>query len=72
MAKKDDPHYNASGYYDETAFEAICKADQEIESNDRKRIYDLIGEIYDVVNKAGFRVEGRIVLRDLKTGRIWR
>ena len=71
MQKKNDPRYNASGYYDGTAYEAIRRADQEI-ARDRKRVYKLIGLIYDLCDKNGFYLEGRVVLRDKKTGKIWR
>ena len=71
MNKKNDLHFNASGYYDGTAYEAIKRADQE-SNKERKKIYDLIGSIYRLCDKDGYRLEGRIVLKNKKTGKVWR
>ena len=60
-------HKNASGYYDPTAYRAI----QNVEK-DRDRLMKLLDVIFTICGYAGFHVEGRIPLRDLKTGKIWR
>lgn len=57
---------NGSGCYDLTAYEALKNIDDE------KRVSQLIKTIFYIVNLAGFRVDGRIVLQDKKTGKIWR
>ncbi len=58
---------NASGYYDPTAYEAIKNVDAETE-----RLQKLLTAIFAICELAGFHVEERIVLKDLKTGKIWR
>lgn len=67
--KKTPLHKNKSGYYDPTAYHAIRKADAE---NDRERLTKLLNLIFSISELSGFRVEERIVLKDLKTGKIWR
>ena len=62
-----NPLRNPSGCIDKTAHDAIEKADAE-----RERLHSIIDVIYTICELAGFRVEERIVLRDKKTGRIWR
>ena len=57
---------NASGCKDLTAYEAI----ENIETDERfKR---LLATIFRSCEKHGFHLEGRIVVRDKKTGKIWR
>ena len=58
---------NASGCIDTTAYKAIKKVDEENERH--KRVLQMIFYICEL---AGFRVKGRIVLEDKKSGRIWR
>lgn len=65
--KKHDVSKNGSGYYDPTAYKAIKKADLE-----RERLMKLLDTIFTICEYAGFHVEGRIILKDRKTGRIWR
>ena len=57
----------ALGCIDKTAHDAIEKADAE-----RERLHSIIDVIYTICELAGFQVEERIVLRDKKTGRVWR
>lgn len=61
-----NPKYNASGCKDLTAYEAIEKVENE------EKFRRLLSQIFRLCDKAGFHVEGRIVLRDKKTGKIWR
>lgn len=63
----NDIKRNGSGYYDPTAYE-VLKKDEE----DEARFHKLLYMIFDLCELAGFRVEGRIVLEDKKTGRVWR
>lgn len=70
MYKGKDPRRNASGYLDPTAYEAIEKISRD--EREDKRVKKLIATIYSICDLAGFSVETRIVLKDVKTGRIWR
>lgn len=64
--KTENPKLNASGCYDMTAYEAIRNIDR---SQDASK---LLKTIFYIVNLAGFRIDGRIVLQDKKTGKKWR
>ena len=64
--KKENPKLNASGCKDLTAYEAIRNIDRD---EDAKK---LIKTILYIVGLAGFRIDGRIVLEDKRTGRKWR
>lgn len=67
MGHKRDPRRNSEGYLDKTAWEAI----RNIEDDD-ERFYKLLGVIRDICELSGFRIEGRIVFTDKKTGKTWR
>lgn len=67
MSKGDDLRKNASGYFDPTAYEAIKHVDEE-----DKRFHELLHTLRYICDVAGFKIEGRIVLTDLNTGRTWR
>lgn len=58
---------NASGCYDPTAYIAIKNADAELE-----RFRKVLNTLFSVCELSDFSIEGRIALRDKKTGRIWR
>ena len=58
---------NDEGYNDPTAYEVIKKADPDA----RKR-YRLIGCILRICELSGYTIEGRITLRDIKTGKIYK
>jgi len=58
---------NGSGYTDPTAYKAIKKVEKESE-----RFHRLLNTIFYICDLAGFHVEGRIVLKDKETGRIWK
>lgn len=58
---------NGSGYSDPTAYKAIKRVDA-----DRERMMKLLDLIFTISDYAGFHVEERIVLKDKKTGRVWR
>lgn len=62
-----DLRKNGSGYSDPTACRAITKVDTESE-----RFHKLLDAIFTICELAGFHIEGRIVVRDLKTGKVWR
>lgn len=68
MAKYENPRKNAEGYSDPTAYEAL----RNIESKEDERFHKLLYAIFDICDLAGFEIEGRIVLLDKKSGRVWR
>lgn len=70
MDPKKDPRRNASGYMDLTAFEAIRNVEREAEAEERFK--KLLNTIFYICELAGFHIEGRLVIRDKKTGKIWR
>lgn len=70
MDPKKDPRRNVSGYMDLTAFEAIRNVDREAEAE--KRYKKLLSTIFYICDLAGFHIEGRLTIRDKKTGKIWR
>ena len=57
--RENNPRKNSEGYSDPTAFEALRNIDKEDE-----RFY--------ICELADFQIEGRIVLIDKQTGRVWR
>lgn len=58
---------NGSGYVDPTAYEAIKHVSEEKERFDR-----LLGMIFSLCELADFHIEERIVIKDKRTGRVWR
>ena len=58
---------NGSGYYDPTAYKDIKKVDSEEE-----RFQRLLATIFYICENAGFHIEERMVIKDVKTGRVWR
>ena len=58
---------NGSGCYDPTAYEAIRNLNDE-----GNRFYMLLDIIFNICELSGFHLEGRIEVKDKKTGRIWR
>lgn len=58
---------NASGYSDQTTYRAIKNIDREDEN-----FYKLLHTIFNICELSGFRIEGRIVLVDEVTGKVWR
>ena len=67
---------NPEGYPDPTAYSAINNVEKELESKvsteDDERFHKLLNTIFTLCELAGFHIEGRIVIRDCKTGKIWR
>ena len=63
----DELKRNGSGYYDPTAWKAMKNI-----TTDKKRVSKVIETLQSVAHLAGFEIEGRIVLRDKKSGEIWR
>jgi hypothetical protein len=67
---KKDPRRNASGCWDLTAYEAIRNVDREADAE--RRYKKLLSTIFYICDLAGFHIEGRITIRDKKTGKVWR
>lgn len=65
--KNDDAYRNGSGYYDGTAGEAITR----VETRDEKRFKKFMRTLFSLCELSGFHIESRIVVRDLKTNKIW-
>ena len=69
MGNKDhELKYNGSRYLDLTAYEAIKRADAE----EQDRLNKLLAIIKGTCEIAGFKIENRIVLRDERTGKVWK
>ena len=62
-----DLRKNASGYSDPTAYEAIKNIDQEGEN-----FHKLLHTIFNICELSGFRIEGRIILVDKTSGKVWK
>lgn len=58
---------NASGYPDPTAYKAIKKVEA-----DEERFRKLLDTIFAICELSGFHIEERIVIKDKRTGKIWR
>lgn len=67
MGDRNNPRCNAEGYSDPTAFEALRNLEREDE-----RFHRLLYTLFYLCELADFEIEGRIVLIDKRTGRIWR
>lgn len=70
MYNGNDPRRNSSGYVDMTAYEAINKIDREADAE--ARFKKLLSTIFYICDLAGFHIEGRLEIRDKKTGKVWR
>lgn len=58
---------NSEGYSDPTAYQALKKIEDE-----EARFHKLLYAIFDICELANFKIEGRIVLVDKSSGKIWR
>lgn len=58
---------NAEEYFDPTAGAAIRNYEEE-----HRRFRKLLRAIFYICELSGFRIEGRIVLVDKRTGKVWR
>lgn len=67
MATNRGSMFNGSGYFDDTAGKAIDRADK-----DNERFHKLLETIFNICELSDFHVEGRIVLKDKRTGRVWK
>lgn len=67
MSNSPEFKKNASGYVDPTAYEAVKNIDA-----DAARFQKLLTAIFAMCELAGFHIEERIMIRDLKTGKVYR
>lgn len=58
---------NSEGYSDPTAYQALKNLEEE-----EARFHKLLYTLFDICELANFRIEGRIVLVDKSSGKIWR
>lgn len=65
MCQRNNEHY-----MDSTAYQAMKNIEAEKKATERYK--KLLGCIFRICELAGFHVEERIVLKDLRTGKIWR
>ena len=63
----DNEFKNSEGYSDPTAGVAFKHIDQEYE-----RFRLLVDTLHKITKLAGFHIEEKVVLKDRRTGRIWR
>lgn len=64
---KEDWRKNAEGYSDPTAYEALRNIEREDE-----RFYKLLDTIFNLCELSDFHIEERIVIKDKRTGKVWR
>ena len=69
MGKED--RKNAEGYSDPTAYEAIRNVERGADLDD-DRFHSFLDTIFSICELSGFHVEERIIIKDKKTGKIWR
>lgn len=69
MGKED--RKNAEGYSDPTAYEVIRNVERGADSDD-DRFHKLLDTIFSICELSSFHIEERIVIKDKKTGKIWR
>lgn len=65
-----DIRKNGEGYSDPTAYEAIKRIEEEVA--DRERFKKIIGCILRICELSDFALEEKLVLRDKRTGRVWK
>lgn len=72
----EDPKKNEEGYSDTTPWRAEKRMERDRERaeflEERDRMSKLMKAIFCMCEAAGFRVVGRVVVENVKSGRIWR
>lgn len=66
----ENPKLNASGCKDLTAYEAIKSVTAEEKAEERFK--KLLSTLFYICDIAGFHIEGRLVLKDKRTGKVFR
>lgn len=67
MGIKSSDKKNAEGYSDPTAYEALRNIEME-----EDRFRKLLDMIFTLCELSDFHIEERIIIKDKRTGRIWR
>ena len=65
--KDNDIRKNVKGYTDPTAHRVLKK-----EQLEEERFKRLMATIFYICENAGFHIEERMVIRDKRTGKVWR
>jgi hypothetical protein len=68
MHIENDPKRNASGCYDLTAYDAI----NNVEEREKHKFDRFMKTIFLLCEIAGYEIQGRVVFKDVRNGRIWR
>lgn len=67
----NDIRRNGEGYNDPTAYKAIKHLERDTDP-DLERFHKLLYVIRDICELSGFSIEERIILKDKRTGKVWR
>lgn len=67
MNHRKSMHTNGEGYKDDTAYAAMRKVQEE-----EQRIREVVQALHRVASLAGFHIENRMTLVDIKTGKTYR
>ena len=68
MSNEKNLKYNDAHYLDLTAYEAI----KNIEAEENERFNKTLHILKSICDIAGYSIENRIILKDNRTGRVWR
>lgn len=66
----NDMKRNGSGYPDPTAYKAIKNV--EAANDSKARFGKLLNAVFAMCDAYGFHLEEHIIVKDKKTGKIWR
>ena len=69
VCNDSDLRRNGSGYNDPTAYQAIKNVEKD---EDYERFRKLLEAIFTICELSGFHIEGRLAIKDKRTGKIWR
>ena len=67
-AKVEEKDYNEDIYQDESKESGPDRNERRA----TRRFYKFLDTIYKIAQLAGFRIEGRIVVRDIRTGKVFK
>lgn len=72
---ENDIRRNGSGYVDPTAYKAIknmMREERKREVDPEQRFNDFLTAIFAICDLSDFHIGERIVVKDKRTGKIWR
>lgn len=71
---ENDIRRNGSGCVDPTAYKAIRNVmkEEKKKSSSDQRFEDFLRTIFTICELSDFHIEGRIIVKDKRTGKIWR